>query len=111
MGVVFNLLQAAGVLTLDTRAADVVQYILCAGIIGLFAVGWKISHELQDIKTIMLNPDTGIVPTVNALRHSHHKMNQTLTTHAFAINRVEESAGLERSAGLQPTDVGSLSPR
>lgn len=88
--------------SMDTRGADVLQYIISAALIATVTVGCKMALDINTIKTVLLHPDTGIMTEVSKLRNASHDFANLMIGHAFAINRAESAAGLEPTEGLHP---------
>lgn len=88
--------------SIDARGADVVQYVLSAGIIAAVSLLVKMALDVVKIKTVLMNPDNGVIREIGKLRDFSHDYANLLLSHAYAINRAEEAAGLQPTEGLQP---------
>lgn len=104
------LLQIGPVNALEGKIVAFGWTVLGLGIVSILAVGWHISHELREIKTVMTHPEIGILGVVNRLREDRHDLVAVLTNQGHAIHRLEEHANIEKTEHIHPKG-GSLNRR
>lgn len=105
--------------SLETRTADVIQYLIGTGVLALIGLVWRLQNgqtamgtRLTTIETILTRPATGLEARVGGISKKVHE--HTSDIQGLVLRSEHAESNIERldrdkaDRTLQPTDVGKL---
>lgn len=93
-------------LSLDPNVMSIFQTVVSSTLIAFVALGWRLALDVNMIKTVLMNPESGLASEVKRLREDRHNTSNLLTAHGLAINAMERESGLNQTDNLVPRTEG-----
>lgn len=90
----WTLLLAQAVTSIETRAADSVQYVLLVGVIAILGLIYRIDHRLARVEQKLDDPDRGVVAELALTRRFRHNIRNKVFAHGFRLRSLEQHTNL-----------------